>query len=135
MIGVKNGLCNHKLKVIGKFSLSSIISFMIDYSIFSLLSILGLNIILCNLMARGVSGTCNYLINKRYVFKSNNSFYKSMISYVSLAILIITLNTILLHFLVDKVLINKFIAKIIVEIILFIVNFIVQRKYIFKRRG
>ena len=135
MISVKNVFCKHKFEAISKFGLSSIISFMIDYSIFSLLSILGLNIILGNLIARIVSGTCNYLINKRYVFKSNNSFYKSMISYVSLAILIITLNTILLHFLVDKFLINKFIAKIIVEIVLFIGNFIIQKKYIFKRRG
>lgn len=120
-------------KDIFKFGFSSIISFIIDYSLFSIFSIF-LSLTLSNILARIISATCNYTLNRKLVFKSKNSLYKTALSYISLAILILMLNTILLNILVEKVLLNKFIAKLMVEACLFIFSYYIQNKYIFKRR-
>lgn len=120
-------------KDIFKFGFSSIISFIIDYSLFSIFSIF-LSLTLSNILARIISATCNYTLNRKLVFKSKNSLYKTALSYISLAILILMLNTILLNILVEKVLLNKFIAKLMVETCLFIFSYYIQNKYIFKRR-
>ncbi len=123
-----------KYKKIIKFSLSSIISFIIDYSLFSIFSLLiSNNISICNVLARIISATCNYTMNRKYVFKSNNDLSKSILSYIALAVMVIILNTILLNIFVYKLMFNKFVAKIIVEIVLFIINYFVQKKAIFKK--
>ena len=123
-----------KYKKILKFSLSSIISFIIDYSFFTIFSLLiSNNISVCNVLARIISATCNYTMNRKFVFNSNNDVYKSVLSYIMLAFIVIILNTLLLNLFVYKWMFNKFIAKIIVEIILFIMNYFVQRKIIFKK--
>ena len=131
MLVAKNDYNKHKIEKVFKFSMSSIISFIVDYSLFTILSLFSLNLILCNILARMVSVTFNYTINRKYVFKSNNNIYKSILSYLCLAIVILFLNTLFLHILVDKVLINRYVAKILVEIILFVFNYFIQKKWIF----
>ena len=120
-------------KDILKFSLSSIISFIIDFSLFSVFSIFIKKITICNILARIISATVNYILNRKFVFQSNKSVYKSFFSYVLLAILILVLNTLLLNMFVNYLYINRFVAKIIVEFILFIFNYFIQKKVIFKR--
>ena len=117
-------------KEILKFSLSSITSFCIDYLLYSILIILGLNISLSTIIARIISATTNYIINKKIVFKSNNNKYKSLIEYIALASIILLLNIIIINILV--LYINKFIAKLITELLLFIMSLIIQKKIIFK---
>ena len=129
----KNSLFT-KLKDICKFSLSSIISFLIDYSLFTIFSLFITNISICNVLARIISATCNYLMNRNLVFKSSNNYQKSIMSYALLAFIIIILNTVLLNVFVYKFLFNKFIAKIIIEIVLFIFSFIIQKKFIFNKK-
>ena len=115
-----------------KFSLSSIISFIIDYSFFSIFSLFISNLSICNILARIISSVFNFTMNRKYVFNSNNSLYKSALSYFILAIIVIILNTLFLNLFVYKLMFNKFIAKIVVEIIMFIFNYFVQRRVIFK---
>ncbi len=121
-------------KDIIKFSLSSIISFIIDYSMFTIFSLFIKNISLCNIFARIISALVNYTINRKYVFQSKNNLYKSIISYILLAVFILILNTFLLNIFVYKIMLNKFLAKVIVEIILFIFNFIIQKRFIFRKK-
>jgi len=123
----KDGLFN-----IFKFSLSSFVSFIIDYSLFTIFSFSIESIILCNIFARIISSLCNYLMNKKIVFKSNNSIYKSLLSYYILAIVILSFNTILLHIFVDIFFINKYYSKIIVEGISYFFSYFIQKKIIFK---
>lgn len=121
-------------KEIIKFSLSSIICFLIDYILYIILFTITNYIVFANIGARIASATINYSINRKYVFKSNNNKTKSIISYILLALFIIIINTILLYILIEKLLINKWIAKIIVELFLFIISWIIQRTIIFKRK-
>ena len=118
-----------------KFVLSGIICFIIDYISFILLMHLfkntPSNIFLCNLLARLISGTCNYNINKNFVFNSNN---KSVKEYIMLSTGVILINSLILNIFISKLKINIYLAKILIEIILFIVNFIIQNNVIFKEK-
>lgn len=119
-------------KEIIKFSGSSIISFIVDYLLYSVSFILTGKLILSNALARIISGTVNYTINKKIVFKSQNNAIKSAIYYIFLALVILILNTLVLKSLVTFIGINAFIAKIITEIILFVLSYTVQKRYIFR---
>jgi len=119
-------------KEIIKFSLSSIISFIIDYVLFTINVLLFKNITISNIISRVISASVNYNINRRMVFNSNNKLYRSLSGYIILAICILFINTILLNIFINIIGINALISKIIVELILFIISYIVQRKIIFK---
>ena len=121
-------------KQIIKFSCSSLISFFVDYVLYSLLIIITKNIVLSNIVARIISCSVNYTINKNIVFKNKDKIYKSIVKYFALAISILTLNTILLNVFVNKLGINAFIGKIIVEIFLFIISWTIQKKAVFKEK-
>lgn len=118
-------------KEIIKYSLSSIISFIIDYIFFTIFSLLT-TVTLSNIFARIISASVNYTINKKVVFKSNKNVITSLLQYAILAICILTLNTCLLNILVN-IGINKYISKIIVEVCLSVISFLVQKRMVFKK--
>ena len=118
-------------KKIIKFSLSSIISFALDYIFYTLFVILFQNVILSNIIARIISATVNYNINRKMVFKDKKKISKSIVEYFSLALIILVINTVLLKLFVDYI--NVFLAKVAVEIILFIFSYTIQNKFIFKK--
>lgn len=120
-------------KEIIKFSLSSFISFIIDYLLYTIIILLSNNLILSNIIARLISSTTNYIINKKIVFRSKNKVSKSIIEYFLLAILILTINTFILDVLVNKLSINALLAKPLVETFLFILSYLIQHKFIFKK--
>lgn len=119
-------------KEIIKFSLSGIISFIVDYLLYSLFIMLMGNIILSNVFARIISATTNYTINKNIVFKCKNNTKKSFLEYALLAISILLLNTILLNILV-KLGMSAYVSKLLVEISLSILSWLIQKKKIFKK--
>ncbi len=119
-------------KEIIKFSLSSIISFIIDFMLYSIFIVTIRNITLSNIFARIMSATFNYNMNKKIVFKSNNKTSKSFIQYTLLAFNILIINTLLLNALV-KLGISKYASKILAEIILFMLSYFVQKNKIFKK--
>ena len=119
-------------KEIIKFSLSDIISFLIDYILFIVFKVVLNNITIANVIARTISSTINYIINKNIVFKSNKNIAKSLLEYYGLVIFILLINTLLLNLL--SIIINPILAKLIVEIVLFIISWLVQKILIFKRK-
>lgn len=125
-------------KEILKFSLSSLLSFILDvilYTIFlNVFSPIRWSLQLANIIARILSATFNFFVNRNYVFKHKKSLKKAIIHYSSLAIFILTVNTILLSILVNSLLINKIVAKVLVEFTLFILSYIVQRYFVFKNK-
>ena len=122
-------------KQILKFSLSSITSFFLDYVLYSILVFSTQNIFISNILARIVSGTANYSMNKKLVFNNKGNIYKSAVQYIFLAVFILILNTCILNILVSNLNINQYIAKILVEIMLFIISWLVQKYYIFNKKG
>ncbi len=127
-------------KEIIKFSASSFVSFLTDYALYSLLIIItsGLpgtaSVALSNICARIVSSSVNFTINRRLVFKSQNSVAKSALQYFALAALILAGNTLTLSFLTAVVGINQYVAKLCTEIIFFVISWLAQKYFIFRRK-
>ena len=126
-------------KEILKFSASSLASFAIDYGMYALLlAVTGAagianSLVISNIGARLVSGTANYTMNKRLVFKSRTGFAKSAVQYFLLAAFILAGNTIVLSTLAGTLGINRFAAKLITEVIFFAISWTVQKYVIFFR--
>ncbi len=117
-----------------KFSAASLVSFLLDYGLFSLLSALGGAVTVSNLGARLVSGIANYSLNRRLVFESKAGLGRSGLQYVLLAAAILAVNTLALWLLVTLLGWNRYLAKLLVELLLFAVSYVVQKRWIFHRR-
>jgi len=123
-----------------KFASSSLIGFIVDYSMYSLLAFMtaglgaAVSIPLSNIAARIVSATVNFSINKKLVFKNSGSTAKAAVSYIILAICILAGNTVLLSFLVNYLGFNKYASKIFTEITFFTASWLVQKFIIFGKR-
>ena len=126
-------------KEILKFSASSIASFAVDYCMYALLLAatgaagIANGLILSNIGARLVSGTVNYTLNKRLVFRSRTGLAKSAAQYAMLAAFILAGNTIVLSTLVGMLGINSLAAKLITEAVFFAISWTVQKYVIFFR--
>lgn len=124
-------------KEILKFSASSFIGFLVDYTMYALLLMLTAKfaiangLILSNIGARIVSSITNYTINRKYVFKSDKNIGKSALQYFALAALILAGNTAILTVLTGVFGIGSLVAKVITEVILFSLSWLVQRYVIF----
>lgn len=117
-----------------KFSISSFVGFLVDYTMYGLFLLFTGSLTAANICARLISASVNYTINRTYVFRSQNKIGKSLLQYFLLALVILTGNTIVLSFLVNHCLINKMLAKILTEILFFSVSWLVQKCIIFRKK-
>ncbi|MDO4867200.1 MAG: glycosyltransferase [Clostridia bacterium] len=123
-----------------KFSASSLLAFVIDYLLALLLkgitspwpAALSLNFSV--IVARVVSGSVNFAVNRKVVFKGNESLGKAIAKYVALAAAILALNLLLMHGF--TALGWPFaLAKIVTEVLLFSLSFIMQGKFVFRKKA
>lgn len=121
-------------KEILKFSASSLIGFCVDYAMYCLLFGITGKPEISNIAARVVSASVNYTLNRKMVFKSKASVWKSALQYFALAAGILACNTLLLK-LLTSLGVNAYLAKIPVEIVMFAVSWLVQHRLIFKNTG
>ena len=117
-------------KEIIKFSLSSIISFIIDYILFIILST-NINISISTIIARIISSSINFILNKKIILNRKNNLKKEIINYIKLAITILLFNIMIINIL--TLMINKPLAKLLTEFILFIANYHIQKRIIFNK--
>lgn len=125
---------------IARFAASSFISFLVDYGLYGLLTVLTArlgeaSVPLSNILARVVSAGLNFTINRRYVFKSCNSAAKTGLQYFVLAACILAGNTVLLSALTELVGLNRYAAKLLTELTFFILSYLIQQKVIFRKRN
>lgn len=125
-------------KEVIKFSISSLIGFLVDYAAFTLLTLIPVSwehwTLACNVIARIISASVNFTINYKLVFKSKEKVWIAILKYALLAIFILGCNTALLWLLVEKAGMNKYLAKVIVEITMFITSWLVQRLFVFRKK-
>ncbi|MEA5026100.1 MAG: bifunctional glycosyltransferase family 2/GtrA family protein [Erysipelotrichaceae bacterium] len=120
------------------FAGSSVISFITDYFLYTILVVLTgswsltVSIPFANVMARVVSASLNYSLNKHFVFQNKDKLTKTAVQYFLLAALIMIGNTVLLSLMVDGLGINKYLAKLVTELSFFILSWAAQRYLIFK---
>ena len=122
-----------------KFSASSLASFVIDYGVYALLlaaagaSGAANGLVMANIGARLVSGTANYTMNKKLVFRSRTGLARSAAQYIALAAFILAGNTIVLSMLAGTLGMNSMLAKLVTELIFFAISWTVQKYVIFYR--
>lgn len=126
-------------KEILKFSASSLVSFFLDYGIYSLLLWItggfskSISLFLSNVTARILSGYFNYQVNRNLVFQEKTNSGRTAVQYVLLAAGILAGNTLLLEVLVHFGM-NQYIGKLCTELIFFFISWFVQRTFIFRRQ-
>ena len=122
-----------------KFCASSLIAFAIDYTLALLLKSLtaswpaAASLNFSVIVARLVSATANFFINRHVVFKGNESLGKAVVKYAALAAVVLGLNLALMHILTALGL-PFALAKILVEVTLFAFNFVVQGRFVFRKK-
>ncbi len=125
-------------KEILKFSVSSFVSFLVDYGLYSIFSIAtaaygSAGLIASNIGARIISAGFNFSINRNLVFRSNTHVGKALLRYAVLAAVILAGNTLVLSLLVHTLGVNRYLAKLCTEILFFAISWLVQRCFIFAR--
>ena len=125
-----------KVKIFIKTSISSIVSAIVDLSMFYILSNIFERkyffIVLSTVIARIISGTVNFIINRNYAFKSTGRVRVELVSYTILFIIKMILSSLIVAYLSTKFMnVNETIIKIIVDTLLFFGSFYIQDKYIF----
>ena len=136
------------------FGGSSLLAFGIDYALFSLIilvaptffarvpqdqiaSVLGLSfkyyppVLIATIVARTVSSTVNFIINRNIVFgKKGDGIIKHALSYYLLVVIILILNNLIITGFISAGL-NVFIAQIVTQAVLFACSFFIQKRIIF----
>ena len=120
-----------------KFALSSLLSFVLDISLFSLFHAIVFisfadNIIYSTVAARILSGILNYNINKKAVFGVSGKSLKYFFRYASLFLILMFLSSISVKALANISRAHVTFIKIAVDTILFIFSFIIQKVLVFK---
>ncbi len=126
-----------------KFTGSSLAAFVIDYVLVLLLAALFAGfemeqkwvLLYSAVIARVISSLCNFLINRRVVFKSDDKIAVTALKYYVVAALVLVLNYLLLQVFNIALNIPLSIAKLIVEVLLFAVSLGLQRFFVFKACG
>lgn len=121
-------------KEILKFSASSFVSFLLDYGLYCLFSLMTGSLLFSNVTARLFSAAANYELNRRIVFAHKGSAGKSAVQYFVLAGFILLFNTLLLDLLAAVTPLGRFSAKIVTEICMFTLSWTIQKTVIFKRK-
>ncbi len=118
-----------------RFGMSSLFSFLLDFSLYSLLlGLFGLPAVLAYGLARLVSAGVNFSINRRLVFHSEKGLLRSAARYALLAAGILLLNSIILSALLMGLHMHPFPAKLLTELLLFSFSYLVQQRLIFSDR-
>lgn len=117
-----------------KFSISSILSAVIDFSLLGIIQVFTSNLFISVIGARLCSATFNYTMNRTYVFsKSKNlAVKKSLPKYFLLAAFIMLVNYGVIDIFYQVIGLSLFLAKIFTEVTIYLFSFWSQRKFVFK---
>jgi putative flippase GtrA len=118
------------------FSASSLLAFAVDtVALFGLVAVTG-SLLASAVLARLLSGSVNYAVNRRWVFRHRvppAGRWSPAARYAALAALVLVLNVVLLEA-VTVVVGSVVVAKAVTELTLFLASFVAQRHLVFGRR-
>lgn len=123
-----------------KYLLSSLSTSIMDIGLFALFNIILLvnlptdvNVWISTIVARVISSVCNYLINRKIVFESEDNAVKTMLQYSGLVVVQMVASAGLVYLFTVLLSWSAVVVKIIVDSCLFLVSFQVQQRLIFKK--
>lgn len=111
-----------------KFGFVGGTAFFIDTGVLLLLSKLGINYLIANVISFTVSVIYNYILSMKFVFDVKDSnITKNFIQFIILSIIGLCVNEIIMKLCVDVVKLNLLFSKIIATGIVMIYNFITRK--------
>ena len=123
-----------------RFTAVSFSAFVLEYLVMMGMALLfkdlpeRVNLLICVLGSRAVSATYSFLLNRHIVFKSKNGLAGAVSKYfVSVALLLVA-SYLLLDLLTVVANVPLWLAKPAVDLVLFFANYLLQSKYIFKKK-
>src|SRR5690606_28251913 len=117
-----------------KYMLSSLSSFIVDITLFTLFVSLfsslnvGTRITVSTIIARIASSVFNYIVNKEVVFKSKESNNKTIYKYFSLVIVQLLTSAFLVTIIYKMTGVPEAFIKMIVDVFLFLISYRIQKK-------
>lgn len=124
-----------------QFSMSGILSFLIDVGIFALFTkciLRNSEIVVATfvgtIVARAISSFCNYTMN-RQIFDSKGRMGTSIFRYYTLCVLQLFISWGLVVFVFERIHWDTTIIKIMVDTVLFFISYQIQRQWVFKRKN
>lgn len=109
-----------------RFLLSSLGAFVLDYLLFNLIYYMVFpQEVAAAVIARLISASTNYLINRNFVFRGRKESYTAL-NYGKLACGLLLANVLLLRFFTGILGVPAYLTKLFVEVFLYIVSFLVQ---------
>ena len=131
-----------KLGSFGKYSISSVVCFLLDYGLFTLLNAVilrsvadGERELIATYGARIVSAAVNFLLNRNVVFRDVSSPGRSAVRYALLAIVQAAVSALLVYGirrLTGSSQLMETVIKIPVDVGLFIASYQIQKRWVFK---
>lgn len=113
-----------------RFSFSSIFASTIDFIVFTTTYIINRDILTGMVVARLISGSVNFVMNKSLVFRSRQGTKRTLIKYLVLFIVLAVMSFLSIQTMANYGM-NVILAKILSETVLFIASFTVQRDFVF----
>ena len=117
------------------FALVSLASFVLDIVVLELLYLLTSSLVISVVGARAVSGTANFLANRRMVFRSSapRALLRDAARYVALAVSVLAASYAAIAVLTGLG-VPLLVAKVGTDVTLYGLSYLVQRRFVFARR-
>lgn len=117
-----------------RYIAGSLSSACIDFFAFVLLHFITQQIFLSLAGARVISGTFNFMLCKKMVFKSDERIWYAATKYLLLAAFSLGISCVLVAGLANGYHVNLYVSKIFADICVFVINFLIQRALVFPVR-
>ncbi|MBR2697636.1 MAG: bifunctional glycosyltransferase family 2/GtrA family protein [Clostridia bacterium] len=118
-----------------KFAASSMLAFVIDaVMVLIMMAVTGGQERLSQTVARVVSSTVNFIVNKKVVYESKQDWLPELIKYALLAVANLGVNLLVVKPLSDLMAGRFFLAYLIVQVIMYALNFVLQGKFVYNRK-
>lgn len=123
------------VRVLFHFFIGSVLAFLLDTIVFMAIASFGHGIGICTAVSRAVSGTFNFLYNKKLIFRPNGGMFAFF--FISYWVLVLILGT-AAYFGITFM--NRYsgfpllVNKVLVESVLFLASFFLQKHVVFKSR-
>ena len=129
-----NLIKNSKIYTFIKFALTGAANTIINFLVFTLLSvILNLNIYFSEVVSYSCGMLNSYIVNRNWTFSTKEKFWSSqLIKFILVNLFVMLLSLLLLNIFTEKLLLSKLIAKVFSTAITTIINFVVSKIWVYR---
>ena len=117
-----------------KFAITGVANTLINFLIFTLLSVvLNLNIYFSEITAYSCGMLNSYIVNRTWTFSTKEKFLSpQLIKFIVTNIAVMLLSLLLLNIFTEHLMLSKIVAKIFATVITTVVNFLISKLWVYK---